>query len=239
MSDLKTLTLDDLRKKAEKYGIKAKDMTKRELISFIQKEDSQKKKNLDKYQIKEQLGLKGKDGKTFLVVDKFGYEYAMKQFRKNKSVDGMLKEVQFQRRCSEVNLSPKIIDVDTKNKFIVMEKMDYHLLDEINANGGLLTDKRQKELVTLLKEMDRIGVFQGDANLLNYMVKNDRLFVIDFGMAKENDTKLQKTTGTKTPNLKLMLLAFVIKLKESNAREESFSYLKKFLSEEDMRNLGM
>jgi len=183
--------------------------------------------------------LKGKDGKTFLVVDKFGYEYAMKQFRKNKSIDSLLLEVQFQRRCSENFLSPKIIDVDIKNKFIVMEKMDYHLLDEINSSGGLLSEKRQKELVTLLKEMDRINVFQGDANLLNYMVKNDRLYVIDFGMAKENDIKLQKTTGTKTPNLKLMLLAFVIKLKESNAKEESFSFLKKFLSEEDRKNINV
>jgi tRNA A-37 threonylcarbamoyl transferase component Bud32 len=120
-----------------------------------------------------------------------------------------------------------------------MEKMDYHLLDEINSSGGLLSEKRQKELVTLLKEMDRINVFQGDANLLNYMVKNDRLYVIDFGMAKENDIKLQKTTGTKTPNLKLMLLAFVIKLKESNAKEESFSFLKKFLSEEDRKNINV
>jgi len=239
MSDLKTLSLDELRKKGEKIGIKMDGMAKKDLISLIQKEITQRKKNLEKYEIKQQLGLKGKDGKTFLVMDKFGYEYAMKQFRKNKCIEGMLKEVQFQRRCSEINLSPKIIDIDTKNKFIVMEKMDYHLLDEINSNGGLLSEKRQKELVILLKEMDRIGVFQGDANLLNYMIKNDRLFVIDFGLAKDIDAKLIKSTGTVNPNLKLMLLAFVIKLKESNAKKESFSYLKKFLSEEDKQNLGV
>jgi len=214
-------------------------LVKKDLISSIEKELAQRRKNLEKYSIKQQLGLKGKDGKTFLVVDKFGYEYAMKQFRKNKSIDGILTEVQFQRRCSEHRISPKIIDVDTKNKFIVMEKMDYHLLDEINANGGLLTEKRQKELVCVLQEMDRIGVFQGDANLLNYMVKNDRLFVIDFGLAKEIDKKLLKTTGTTSPNLKLMLLSFVIKLKESHAKEESFRFLKKFLSEEDRKNLSI
>lgn len=239
MSDLKTLSLDDLRKKGEKIGIKVEGVGKKDLISLIEKEIAQRKKNLDKYEIKQQLGLKGKDGKTFLVVDKFGYEYAMKQFRKNKSTEGIIKEVQFQRRCSENHLSPKIIDVDIKNKFIVMEKMDYHLLEEINASGGLLSEKRQKELVTLLKEMDRICVFQGDANLLNYMIKNDRLFVIDFGLAKEIDARLQKTTGTVTPNLKLMLLAFVIKLKESNAKQESFSFLKKFLSDEDKQKLGV
>lgn len=237
MSDLKTLSVEELRKRGKEYGIKIEGLTKKDLLPLLEKEDLQRKKNLEKYVIKQQLGLKGKDGKTFLVVDKFGYEYAMKQFRKNKSADNMLKEVQFQRRCSEHNLSPKIIDVDTKNKFIVMEKMDYHLLDEININGGLLTEKRQKELVTLLKEMDRIGVFQGDANLLNYMIKNDRLYVIDFGLAKDIDPKLIKSTGTNTPNLKLMLLSFVIKLKESNAKEDSFLFLKKFLSEEDRKNL--
>ena len=101
MSDLKTLTLEELRKRGDKYGIKLEGLSKKDLVSLLEKEVSQRKKNLDKYEIKQQLGLRGKDGKTFLVVDKFGYEYAMKQFRKNKAAQCVdLEFVYCSRICS-------------------------------------------------------------------------------------------------------------------------------------------
>ena len=189
-----------------------------------------------KYVFQNQLGLDGRDGKTFAVVDKFGYAYALKKFKKTKSTNKILKEVEFQRKLADVHLAPKIIDVDIKNKFIVMERMDCHLLDEINKHG-LLSEKRQKELVKILQTMDKLKIFHGDANVLNYMIKNDRLYVIDFGLAKEMTSKLESTTGTSTPNLKLMILTFIIKLKESNAKKQSYAYLKKFLSAEEQQQL--
>jgi len=253
-------TVAELKIKADKLKINYKaKVLKSDLEKMIKKAEDDKKKQKKKeskarcaavnkktkteasknYEIKQQLGLRGRDGKTFLVLDKFGYEYAMKQFRSNKSIESILEEVFFQRKCSDIGLCPKIIDVDTKNKYIVMEKMDCHLLDEINSNGGILTEKRQKELIHILNILDKIKVFHGDANILNYMIKNDRLYVIDFGLTKAIDEKLIEKVKTKTPNLKLMLTAFIFKLKEANVHPQSFTFLKPLLSDTELKQFGL
>ena len=253
-----TSTVAELKKKADKLQVEYKSkVLKADLEKLIKKAEDEKKKQKKKeskhrcsakktkteasknYEIKQQLGLRGRDGKTFLVLDKFGYEYAMKQFRSNKSIESILEEVSFQRKCSEIGLCPRIIDVDTKNKYIVMEKMDCHLLDEINSNGGILTEKRQKELIHILNILDKLKVFHGDANILNYMIKNDKLYVIDFGLTKHIDEKLIQKVKTKTPNLKLMLTAFILKLKEANVNQQSFVCLKPYFSEKELKEFGI
>ena len=90
----------------------------------LQKSPTSKQRmaNKSKYVSHVQLGAKGKEARTFLVTDKFGCEYAMKTFRKNKSSSKILEEVTLQRRCSDMKISPKIIDFSTDGKYIVMEK---------------------------------------------------------------------------------------------------------------------
>lgn len=183
-----------------------------------------------KYKIGRQLGLDGRDGKTFLVEDKFGCQYAMKKFKKNKSEKKIADEVLFQRVCSNVFISPKIVDVDLRKKFIVMEKMDFHLLDEINAKNGIFSKKRQHELVRILKKMDKLKIFHGDVNILNFMIKNGKLFVIDFGMSKKITDTLIKKVGTTHPNLRLVLLSFITKLAEAGVNANSISYLQSQLN---------
>jgi tRNA A-37 threonylcarbamoyl transferase component Bud32 len=229
-------SLYDLQKVAKKLKIKDyEEYRKKDLYNKILREleniEKSKRKVEKKYIIKEQIGNKGREGKTFLVVDnKFNTEYAMKRFRNNKSSDKLFSEVGFQRRASEYNISPKIVDFDIRNeKFIVMEKMDYHLTDEITFNGGLLSDSRQEELINIYKKLDKLKIFHGDANLLNYMIKDDKLFIIDFGMAQEIDEKLKQKLNTPTPNMKAMLLLFVMRLKESNCPKESYRILEKYL----------
>ena len=134
-----SVTIAELKKKADKLQVEYKSkVLKADLEKMIKKAEDDKKKQKKKeskqrcaavnkktkteamknYEIKQQLGLRGRDGKTFLVLDKFGYEYAMKQFRSNKSIESILEEVFFQRKCSDIGLCPRIIDVDTKNKYI-------------------------------------------------------------------------------------------------------------------------
>ena len=187
----------------------------------------------NQYEIKQQLGLKGKDGKTFLVVDKFGYEYAMKSFRANKSSRAIIEEADIQRVCASHGVAPKIIDVDTQSKCIVMEKMDYHLLDEINSTGGILTEHRQKELIKIFKIMDKIKILHGDVNLLNYMVKNGKLYMIDFGLGKRITPEFKKEVNSDNPNIDLSLLGFILKLKESNVNSISYKFLQTFVTKEN------
>lgn len=228
-----------LHKKAKRYNISSENMKKKELEQKIKAEEDKMKKSIEKYKIKEQIGNKGKDGKTFLVVDRFGYEYAMKTFRKNKSSDAITKEVELQRLCSDAGIAPKIIDVDTNSKFIVMEKMDYHLLDEINNSKGLLSESRQKELLKIFKTLDKVGVLHGDVNLLNYMVKNGKLYIIDFGLSRRLTPDYKKRIGIENVNIVLSLLGFVLKMKDASVSSSSYSYLKQFIPEDKRRQFAI
>jgi RIO-like serine/threonine protein kinase len=192
-----------------------------------------------RYKKIDQLGEKGKEGRTFLVIDKFGCQYAMKTFRKNKSSDKLMEEVQLQRACSDLKISPKIVDYDLHEKFVVMEKMDCHLLDKMKLLGGLLTENQQRQILDIFKKLDKARVFQGDANILNYMVRDCKIYIIDFGFASRIDEQLMKKVKSKTPNQELMLLGFILKLKEINCPIASYSVLKNALSSEKRKQFNI
>ncbi len=189
------------------------------------------KQKIDKYTQIKNLG-EGKEGTTYLVRTKEGGEYAMKTFRKQKSSEKLRQEAKLQQIASEKGVSPNIIDIDTVSKYIVMDKMDKHLIDIIQKQEGLLSKAHQKQIINIYKNLDNAGVFHGDANLLNYMFKGKQLYIIDFGMAKEITNRLVSKLGTHTPNLHIMTLGLVLKLKEIGAPQSSYSYLVKYLSEE-------
>ena len=237
MNDFTRNELFDIAKslKIEKYTT----FSKQELINAISKQLSMKKEDesykrisKNKYKTQEQLGNTGKDAKTYRVTDKFGNEYAMKVFKKTKSGKKISEEVALQKVCSNADISPKIIDYDTENKFIVMEKMDGHIFDVIHKQYGIITEDQQKQVIRLFKTLDKIHVFHGDANLMNYMYRGSKLYIIDFGYGKEIDDAQIKKLGTSTPNMEIMLLGFVMKLKDMRCPSESYSYLVKFLSPE-------
>jgi tRNA A-37 threonylcarbamoyl transferase component Bud32 len=198
-----------------------------------------KKSKPIRYTLKGQLGEKGKEGRTLLVEDKFKCQYAMKTFRKNKSSAKILKEVELQRACSNLGISPKIVDFNLEEKYIVMEAMDDHLLDEMKKVGGIVTPGQQRQLIDIFKKLDKAKVFQGDANVLNYMVKNGKIYIIDFGFAQKIDEKVIKKVGTDKPNYELMLLSFILKLQEMNCPATSYSILKEHLSDEKKTAFGI
>lgn len=181
-----------------------------------------------KYKIIGQLGNKGKEGRTFLVEDKAGFQYAAKQFRKNKSVDKLKIELDLQKRCSDHNISPKVIDYNFKEKYIVMEKMDGHLHEYI-THRGFLPEGCQQQVIDLLKKLDKIGVFQGDPNILNYMLKGGNVYIIDFGLAEHIDDKLKKRVKCTHPNYELGLLSFILKLKDNGLKKNSYNILIKHI----------
>ena len=163
----------------------------------------------------------------------------MKTFRKQKSSEKLRQEVKLQQLASTADISPKIIDVDTVSKYIVMDKMDKHLVDVLNKQNGILNRVQQKQLINIYKKLDDVGVFHSDANLLNYMFKGKQLYIIDFGMAKEITNQLVRKLGTTTPNLHIMTLGLILKLKELNCPETSYNYLSKFLSEEQKEKFNI
>lgn len=238
-SQVKNLSYKDLKDIGQKLGFETeiKEGTtsekKGEIIDFIMKYISRKKKKeKTKYQIMEQIGNTGKEGITYRVL-KNKTEYAMKTFKKRKSSSRILKEAELQQKASEADISPKIFDVDSEKKFIVMERMDQHLTDKMLTQNGNLNVSQQKQLIKIFKTLDKIKIFHADSNLLNYMIKDNKIYIIDFGMSKDVDEKLEKKLGTSTPNIDFMTIGFILKLKEFNCPSSSYSHLRTYISPEN------
>jgi serine/threonine protein kinase len=242
ISQLKNLSYTELKDIAKDMDIsipKNKDELVKIMLKCFKEWEKYKKEKIDKYEKIKQLGEKGKEGLVYLVKTKDGNEYAMKTFKSNKSSDKLRKEAELQCMASEYNIAPKVIEIDTVKKTIVMEKMDTHLIESIQKQEGDLTETQQKQIIKIYKELDKAKVFHADSNILNYMYKGKKLYIIDFGMSKEIDDKLIKTLGTSTPNIDLMNLGFILKLKELNCKESSYSYLLKYVSDDNKIKFGL
>ena len=210
-----------------------------DMLKCFKEYEKYKKEKVDKYEKIKQLGEKGKEGTTYLVKTKDGNEYAMKTFKKTKSSDKLRKEASLQEKVSEFNISPKVIEIDTISKYIVMEKMDCHLIDKMKKQDGNLTEHQQKQIIKIFKLLDKANVFHGDSNILNYMFKGKKIYIIDFGMSQIINEKLVKKLGIDTPNLTLMNLGFILKLKELSCPTSSYSYLITFVSNKDKSKYGL
>ena len=244
-SELKKLSNRDLEDIGGKLGFKSPDSSrgkKEDLIKFIlgymHSRSENKQKRESKYKIVEQIGNAGKEGITYLVI-KNKIEYAMKTFKKKKSSQRISKEAELQKKAADANISPKIFDVDLDKKFIVMEKMDQHLTDKITQQKGNLNISQQKQIIKIFKTLDKVKVFHADSNMLNYMILDNKIYIIDFGMSKDIDEKLGKKLGTNTPNIDLMTIGFILKLKEFNCLPSSYSYLLNFVSPENKEKFNM
>lgn len=208
-----------------------------EIVKAFKEYESYKKDKIDRYEKYEQIGEKGKEGTTYLVKTRDGREYAMKTFRKSKSSATLRKEAELQKLAADQGASPNVIDIDTVSKYIVMEKMDGHLLDKIKKQG-CLSRTQQRQIINIYRNLDKAGVFHGDANLLNYMYKEDNLYIIDFGMSKEITHALTKRLGTDTPNMTIMTLGIALKLKDMQLPSSSYQYIIKYLTEEQREKFG-
>jgi predicted Ser/Thr protein kinase len=201
--------------------------------AFKEYEDYKKKK-IDKYTRIRQLGNKGKEGITYLVTDEKNREFAMKTFRKTKSSNTLKLEYSLQKRAASKGISPRVVEYDSISKYIVMEKMDMHLLDLMKKQKGHLGRTHQLQIIDIFKKLDDVGVFHGDSNILNYMLKDKKIYIIYFGFAKEINSKLIKKLGTESPNMRIMTIGFILKLKELNCEPSSWKYLKRYITDEEL-----
>ena len=163
----------------------------------------------------------------------------MKTFKKRKSIENIKKEAELQRMASEVNVCPKIISVNTVNNTIIMEKMDEHLYHVMRRQKGDLTRLQQEQIINIFIKLDEVNVFHGDSNILNYMLKDGRIYIIDFGMSKHIDRKLKAKLKEDRLNYTLMNLGFILKLKELKCPETAYEYLITFVTEDNKKKYGL
>ena len=192
-----------------------KKTTKKKQQAFVKRDKGKKKKNTSGPQVpsvetvkqfmnkKNALGVPGKEGVTYRM-DWNGNDYAVKTFKKRKSGRMIEREAGFQRIAAEHGVAPKVILVDQKEKFIVMERVAMRLIDFMRQrNMSTLSEKHQAQLTEAMKALDRAGILHNDGNMLNLMLdQQGNLKIIDYGMTKNIGTKLRKY---KSPNGKITL----------------------------------
>jgi len=240
--ELEIYNISELRDMAKKMSLPCR-RSKTDMIKDISKAFQEylnyKHNKIDKYEKIRKIGTKGKEGITYLVKNREGLEFAMKTFRKSKSSDKLLNEYNLQKRASLFGICPSVIEHDTVSKYIVMEKMEYHLLDLMKKQNGNLNRTQQFRIIEIFKKLDEAKIFHGDANLRNYMIKNNKIYIIDFGFAKIIDRKLCKKYANNQLNMTIMILGFVLKLKEYKCPSSSWKYLKKYISTKSRKKFNI
>jgi len=181
------------------------------------------------------LGMTGKDGKCFLVVNTRGETYAMKVFKKNKSSNSINREVEFQRRASSI--SPQIIEVNAGKKYIVMERMDCMLYDILKEQKGRLTPHQQMEIIQLFKKLDDLRIFHNDISLTNIAFKEGKFYMIDYGFSVTTSHK--DIAGIKNPNVKFMSAGLLMSLKMSGYNVERFTEIRKYVHPKILRKISL
>lgn len=221
---LNRLSFKQLEKIANKFDV-PRSSDKFTLAENIVKRYNDVKKYKSYTYIK-QLGHEGKDGKTYLAEDKDGSKCAIKIFKDSKSSKSIVKEARLQSIAASEGISPRVYDYDGDGKFIVMEKLDTNLYDLFVEQEGCLTVPQQKSIVKLFIRLDECKVFHADPNPLNFMMKNGRWYIIDFGFAKPINTYTIHKYG-QTPNIKYMPLGLKVKL-QSVYKDVELKYIDKY-----------
>jgi tRNA A-37 threonylcarbamoyl transferase component Bud32 len=239
MYNIDKYNTESLRKIAKKMNIDSTGERDKLLKSIIDQFDIfEKEDKHDKYIKIKQLGMKGKEGITYLVKNDKGRRFAMKTFKKSKSGSSLSKEVELQKLAYKARVCPKVVDYNIEEKYIVMDVMDNHLYDYLRA-GNILSERDQERLIEIYKKLDKAKVFHNDSNIMNYMYKKGKLMIIDFGFAKEINSQLCKKMNTDEPNMKIMPLKFVLKMKEYKIDPKSYNIILTHISREDRAKYGL
>ena len=155
--------------------------------------------------------------------------YAVKQFKKRKSPFKIALEAKLQQIAAKVGISPKVRECNIEDKFIRMDRLETSLYKIMKSKGGKLNIKRQRQIIKIIKTLDKIKIFHGDPNPANFMEKDGQLYIIDFGFAEPITDKIVKKYDTTRPNQKYMILGLILKCKESFG-DIKYSYLRQYIS---------
>lgn len=189
--------------------------------SDVQKADINDLANLSRDEIQERFnisGQKGRTGTTFIATGRSGAEYAIKLFKADRSSNSLKKEADCQEKAAAYGVSPHILAINTKDKFIIMEKMketivDYMTREHPDRGNRILSTEYQERIIEICERLDQAGVVQNDGNPLNLMLDDTgKLFVIDYGFAKVITKAVTKKRGPE-PNINLTLWHFNSQLK--------------------------
>ena len=90
----------------------------------------------------------GKDGIVYTLLYR-GREYAIKQFKPQKSLNKIQLEADLQRKAAKIGISPKVKECNLDKRYIRMDKLDKSLYKLMQNKGGKLSIKYQKAIVEI------------------------------------------------------------------------------------------
>ena len=158
-------------------------------------------------------GRPGREGTTFVAVTAEGTRYAIKMFRKTKSINKIKKEVQLQNEAAARGIAPQVHAVNATEKYIVMDCLRETLVAymDLQHTQGVrpLSAAHETRLMEICDTLDALKILHNDSNPLNLMVDDDgKLFLIDFGFSKRMTAVTYDKYGAH-PNISLSLCWFV------------------------------
>ena len=156
-------------------------------------------------------GKKGKEGVTFVATGHSGTEYAIKLFKAKKSSAKLSLEASRQTLAAAKGVSPRVMAVNTTDKYIIMEKLEETIVDFMRrmypeeGSEKPLSVAHQHRIIEICEKLDQANVVQNDGNPLNLMMTKDNdIMIIDFGFAVDINKKMLKKRGPE-PNINLTL----------------------------------
>ncbi|SNW61987.1 serine-threonine kinase [Orpheovirus IHUMI-LCC2] len=159
---------------------------------------------MDKYNILEEIG-EGGSGTIFKVSDKRSNTvFAMKRVGTYVGLDDFLAEVNIMKTVSHPNIVP-IIDVfmDEYYGYYVMPLYDKSLYDHIKEVGKLDEDvviKYSTQLLLAVGYLHKNNILHRDIKPGNILIKDNNIYLSDFGSAKFIIDKTKLSTCIQTQN---------------------------------------
>jgi tRNA A-37 threonylcarbamoyl transferase component Bud32 len=158
------------------------------------------------WKIIKRIGTEGKDGLSYIIHHEINnVDGVVKLFKHKKSLNKIKTEYNILKKVSEAGLGPKLYQSDIENKrYIIMERLDLTLNQYLKEKKFSLNDL--KLIIKLYEKLGKIGIGHNDTNITrNIMFKDNRFYLIDFGMAYE--VKKKKNTVQKgiNPNINLIV----------------------------------
>jgi len=228
LSEIRNIPFNELYDFCKRFGVHISEPYYKTDVEHAIFDQYCKLRKYTSYTYLEQLGREGKEGRTFLALDKDSKQVAIKVFKKDKKASDIEREAKMQMIASEHGLSPKVLHYDTNGRFLVMEKMDENLYDCFTKQNGQLTVEQQKAVIHLCNKLDECKVFHADPNPLNFMSKNNKWYIIDFGFAMPIETRTIIRFG-ETPNIKYMPKGFFNKLRKIYP-DTKLEYIQKYVT---------
>ena len=177
------------------------------------------------WKIIKRIGDEGKDGLSYIIHHEINnIDGVVKLFKHRKSLNKIKTEYTFLKKVSEAGLGPKLYQTDIENKrYIIMERLDLTLNQYLKEKNFSLNDL--KFIIKLYERLGQIGIGHNDTNITrNIMFKDNRFYLIDFGMAREVKKKKNTVQEGINPNINL-----IVRLKHFVKDEIQKQYLRNYI----------